>query len=165
MIQPKQWWSDAAALVGRAMVVIGLIPNGIGKIMEFGTLAAGMGGKNTFVHGHPFPGDALVFFPFPQFFLTCSIIFDLVGSALILVGLFTRPVAAWMFVYCSLAVIIYHSAFFTGGTEGMTALLRNLPMFGGFLLLAALGPGRWSLDAKRQPAIAGKVPRRQTVEA
>ncbi len=144
----KTWWADAAALLGRVFVTVSLIPNGLSKIPDFAKIAAGMGGVPTMVHGHPFPGDARLFFPFPEFFLFCSITFDVIGSALLIVGLFSRPIAIWMFLYCSLAVIIYHTDFQNPGAT--MALLRGLPMLGGLLLLAAFGAGNWSLDGWRK---------------
>jgi putative oxidoreductase len=32
--------------------------------------------------------------------------------------------------------------------------MKNLAIAGGFLALAAAGPGAWSLDARRQPVLA-----------
>ena len=162
-MQEKQWWANLAALVGRVMIVISLIPNGFGKIFDFNTVAAGMGGVQTIVHGHPFPGDTLVTFPIPWFFLSWSILFDIIGSALILVGWFTRPVAAWMFIYCTMAVAIFHGK---GVVDpgGAIVILRGLPMLGGFLLLAAFGAGNWSIDARRRASLA-RAPQQSPLSA
>lgn len=143
-MKAQSLWADLATLAGRFIIVFELIPNGFRKIADFATLAAGMGGKQVFVGGHPFPGNARLFFPYPSFFLTCSILFDIVGAALIIVGLKSRPVAAWLALYCLLAMTIYHSDF--GNAENVKALLRNLPLVGGLLFIAGAGAGGWSLD-------------------
>lgn len=138
---------NLAAFAGRLIIVGPLLPNGIGKIGDFKAMAAGMGGVPTILHGHPFPGNPRLFFPVPEFFLTCSILFDLVGAALIICGLFARPVAAWLAFYCLLAIWIYHSD--VGDAENLRALLRNIPLVGGLLVIAGLGAGGWSIDAAR----------------
>jgi len=139
--------ANLATLLGRFIIVAELFPNGIGKISEFAKMAAGMGGVQTTLHGHPFPGNARIFFPVPEFFLSCSILFDLAGATLIVLGLFARPVAAWLTFYCCLAIFIYHGDLSDPGN--VMALLRNSPLVGGLLMIAGLGAGGWSLDARR----------------
>jgi putative oxidoreductase len=152
-MRSETFWADLATLIGRFIIVFALIPNGLRKISDFATLAAGMGGERVFVGGHPFPGNARLLFPFPSFFLTCSILFDILGALLVIIGLRARPVAAWLAFYCLFAIWIYHSDF--ADAENVKALLRNIPLVGGLLFIAGAGPGGWSVDAwLRQRAIA-----------
>lgn len=141
------------SLLGRSIIALPLIPNGVGKIQDFVPMAAGMGGVPTILHGHPFPGDPQILFPFPQFFLACSITFDILGGLLIILGFFARPVAAWLAFYCLLAIWIYHSD--VGDAENVRNLLRNIPLIGGMLVIAGLGAGPWSVDDWRKRKQAG----------
>ncbi|MDO9440319.1 MAG: DoxX family protein [Beijerinckiaceae bacterium] len=72
---------------------------------------------------------------------------ELVGGALIVVGLFTRPVA---FVLAGMMAVAYFMAhgskgFFPSLNGGDAAILFCFV----FLYLAAAGPGPWSLDRDR----------------
>ena len=72
-------------------------------------------------------------------------VLEFFGGLLILLGLFTRPVA---FVLCGQMAVAYFMAHFTRGfwtiqNGGESAVLFCFV----FLLLAALGPGSFSLDA------------------
>ena len=46
--------------------------------------------------------------------------------------------------YCVVAMTIYHSAIVS--PDDVRAILRNLPLVGGMLLLAGAGAGAWSVD-------------------
>lgn len=72
---------------------------------------------------------------------------ELVGGALILLGLFTRPVA---FVLCGMMAVAYWgfhfpSASFPSQNMGAPAILYCFV----FLYLVFAGPGAWSLDGRR----------------
>ena len=147
MVSSGRRWVGLATLIGRTIIVAELLPNGLGKLSDFSAMAAGMGGVPTTLHGHPFPGAPLLYFPIPSFFLGCSVLFDLLGAVLIIIGLFARPVGIWLASYCLLAIAIYHSAL--SDPENLRALLRNLPLVGGVLFIGGVGAGPWSLDAYR----------------
>jgi putative oxidoreductase len=75
---------------------------------------------------------------------------ELVGGVLLLVGLFTRPVA---FVLCGFMAVAYFMAHASQGhvllpmlNQGELAVLYCFV----FLYLAVAGAGAWSLDALRQ---------------
>ena len=73
--------------------------------------------------------------------------FELIGGALLLIGLFTRPVA---FILSGMTAVAYFTAhaprgFFPILNGGELAALYCFA----FLYLAAAGPGPWSLDAQR----------------
>jgi putative oxidoreductase len=74
--------------------------------------------------------------------------FELIGGALLLVGLFTRPVA---FILSGMTAVAYFTAhaprgFFPILNGGELAALYCFA----FLYLAAAGPGPWSVDAQRR---------------
>lgn len=137
-----------AMLLGRFIIIFGLIPNGLRKLANFSQTAAGIGGVPQVIDGRAFPNvEPLFYFPFPEFFLGCSVLFDIGGAILIIIGLYTRPVALWMFFYCLLAMSLYHYDLAIEGN--MMALMRGLPLVGGLLFIAGAGAGRWSLDSLR----------------
>ena len=73
--------------------------------------------------------------------------FELIGGALLVLGLFTRPVA---FILAGMTAVAYFTAhaprgFFPILNGGELAALYCFA----FLYLAAAGPGPWSLDAQR----------------
>jgi putative oxidoreductase len=72
--------------------------------------------------------------------------FELVGGALLILGLFTRPVALLAALQAAVAYAVYTHGFWTlrnGGEEAMIYFLV-------FLYLASAGGGTWSLDALLQ---------------
>jgi putative oxidoreductase len=72
---------------------------------------------------------------------------ELVGGALILLGLFTRPVAFILSGQMAVAYFMAHApqGFFPANNGGEAAMLYTFV----FLYLAAAGAGPWSLDALR----------------
>ena len=72
---------------------------------------------------------------------------ELVGGTLILIGLFTRPVAFVLSGFCAVAYFMAHlpKGFFPLANGGEPAMLYCFI----FLYLAAAGGGVWSADASR----------------
>lgn len=93
------------------------------------------------------------FFGFPPFamalnpLLTVAATLELIGGALVVVGLFTRPVAFVLSGMSAAAYFIAHApkGFFPSANGGEAAVLYCFA----FLYLAAAGGGAWSLDAGR----------------
>lgn len=140
--------ANAAMLIGRVIVVFGLIPNGLRKLGDFNQLAAGMGGTPQVIGGRPFPGlEPLIYFPFPEAFLAGSMLFDIAGSLLVIIGLRTRAAAGVLAGYCLLAMTIYHYDF--SDAENLRSVMRSLPLVGGLILIAGSGAGAWSIDGWR----------------
>jgi putative oxidoreductase len=76
---------------------------------------------------------------------------ELVGGALLLLGLFTRPVAFVLSGEMAVAYFMAHApkAFLPLLNQGDSAVLYCFV----FLYLVFSGPGRWSLDALRERSI------------
>ena len=74
-------------------------------------------------------------------------ILELVGGALITIGLFTRPAAFILSGEMAVAYFLYHapSSFHPIINQGEAAILYCFV----FLYLCAAGPGPWSVDAAR----------------
>jgi putative oxidoreductase len=123
-------WSGPLGLVARAMLAYIFIVEGIGKI-------AGYAGVAEYMQAHGVDGRLL-----PLVILT-----ELGGGLLILFGLKTRWAAIWLLGFCLLTALFFHTA-----ADQAIQLQKNIAMAGGFLALALLGPGAWSLDAWRARA-------------
>ena len=90
-------------------------------------------------------------FPMPLTpLLTAAGALELVGGALILFGLFTRPVAFILSGQMAVGYFLFHApkGFFPAANGGEAAMLYCFV----FLYLAAAGAGPWSADAMRARA-------------
>ena len=74
---------------------------------------------------------------------------ELVGGALLLVGLFTRPVAFLLSGEMAVAYFLGHApnGFWPVLNQGSPAILFCFL----WLYISAAGPGRWSIDGLRRP--------------
>lgn len=148
LLTPDDAYANLALLMARAMAVLGLLQNGFRKLATFEQTALMMGGTPQVIMGRQFPDQAPLFdFPLPGLFLAASVLFDILGSLLVLFGWRTRAVASWLAVYVLIAMTIFHSDI----RHGMDAMqvLRNLPLLAALLMLGAVGAGWWSLDGRR----------------
>jgi putative oxidoreductase len=124
-------WSGPLGLLARAMLAYIFIVEGFGKISGYAGVADYMQ-----VHG---VDDRLL----PLVILT-----ELGGGLLVPFGLKTRWAAIALFGFCLLTALFFHS----GGDQAIQ-LQKNVAMAGGFLALALVGAGAWSVDAWRARAL------------
>jgi putative oxidoreductase len=120
-------WAGPLGLLARAMLAYIFIVEGMGKI-------AGYAGVAGYMQAHGVDGRVL-----PLVILT-----ELGGGLLVLFGWKTRWAAIALFGFCLLTALFFHM-----GADQAIQLQKNVAMAGGFLTLAVLGPGPWSLDAWR----------------
>ncbi|MCJ2135569.1 DoxX family protein [Methylobacterium sp. J-026] len=73
--------------------------------------------------------------------------FEIGSGALLLLGLWTRPLGVLLAGWCLLTAAIFHTAF--ADQNQLINFLKNLAMAGGFLLLARAGATSLSLDGRR----------------
>ena len=84
-------------------------------------------------------------------------VFELIGGLLVLIGLYTRPAAFLLAGQMAVAYFIAHASkgFYPALNGGEPAVLFCFI----FLLIAAAGPGPWSVDAMRgeddEPGVEG----------
>jgi putative oxidoreductase len=124
-----EWFKAFVSLTGRVLLVFIFLNSGIGKIGNFEGTAqymAKFGMSNT------------------SFFLFGAIVFELVGSVMIILGYFTRFGALLILIFLIPTTLIFHANF--ADRMQMIQFMKNLSMFGGGLILLASGPGRLSLD-------------------
>lgn len=119
--------SDAAKLVGRILLALMFILGGWSKI-------GGYAGTQGYMASAGVPGLLL-----PLVILT-----ELGGGLLVAIGYKTRWAALALAGFTLLATLLFHMNW----AQPMQYLIfqKNLAVVGGFLVLFAAGPGRWSLD-------------------
>ena len=111
-----------------------------------------------FQHGFPkiiasLPGSGQPFEPVPlASLLGLSGILEVFGGLLMMLGLFTRPVAFVLAGEMAVAYFWRHApnGFWPGVNRGELAALYCFT----FLYIAAAGPGPWSIDASRSKSAA-----------
>ena len=83
----------------------------------------------------------------PAFLVWPTILLELGGGILILIGFQTRIVALLLAGFCVLSGALFHNNF----ADQMQAInfLKNLAIAGGFLSLVLNGAGGWSLDNRK----------------
>ena len=80
----------------------------------------------------------------PEFLFYPSLMFELIFPILLIIGYQTRISASAMFVFTIIVTIIFHSDF--ENQNQLTALLKNLSIAGGFLIIASNKPKICTLD-------------------
>lgn len=83
----------------------------------------------------------------PGFLLWPAILFEVGTGLLIVLGYRTRIVALLLAVFSLVTGFIFHNQF--ADQIQLTMFLKNVAIAGGFLLLASVGAGRLSLEAKK----------------
>jgi putative oxidoreductase len=131
--------SDVALLIGRLLMAYIFIPSGYGKLMgltQFAGNLTNMGIPADYSYWAAVVAGGVEFF----------------GGICIVVGLGTRWVALLMAIFTLVAALLAHRYWtFTDAAQirAQTANFnKNLAIVGGFLILYAAGPGRWSIDRR-----------------
>ena len=136
---------NAVVLIGRILLSLMFITAGFPKLLDpSGT--AGM------ISGAGLPAATLLAY--------LAGLFELVAGLFILVGFQTRISAYLLAAFSVFTALVFHSGAinvpdFPEGANGLLTLFNGLMMWknitiaGGFLVLAAFGPGSISVDARR----------------
>jgi putative oxidoreductase len=123
---------NLADLAGRILLAIIFLVAGIQKI-------GGYAGTQAYMESMGVPG----------MLLPLVIALEIAGAIAILVGWRTRLAALLLAGFSVLAAAVFHRAL--GDNMQAVMFMKNLAIAGGFLLLAARGPGEWSIDAGGEP--------------
>jgi len=120
-------FEDVGVLVARILMPILFIVSGFGKI-------TGYAGTQQYMEAMGVPG----------FILPLVILLEFGGGLAILFGFLTRTTALITAVFTLLTAFLFHSNF----AEGVNSIMfmKNFSIAGGYLLLALMGPGAYSLD-------------------
>jgi len=124
---------DWAALLGRMLLVILFFISGFGKIPGYEGTAAYIASKGL---------------PMPQLLAAISIVIELGGAIAIALGWKTRWAAAVLALFMIVITPAFHKFWGIPPDEAAMQIhfMKNVSILGGFLLLFAFGPGRYSLD-------------------
>lgn len=121
----------AVELAGRILLALMFLLAGISKITGYAGTAGYMASAGV-----------------PGALLPLVIALEVGGALAIIVGFQTRLVALALAGFSVAAAALFHSNF--ADQMQMVMFLKNVAVAGGFLILAANGPGALSLDAKRK---------------
>jgi putative oxidoreductase len=147
--------TDGVALIARIVMSIMFITSGIGKIVGFGPTVEHIADKGV---------------PLPEIAAVIAILIEVGGGLAVLFGWKTRWMALAYVAFLIVITPIFHNFWTMQGAERMANninFMKNLTILGGFLLLYAFGPGKYSLDAmlqrrplqrEREPARLGRQP-------
>ena len=124
--------NNLAALAGRILVALIFLQSGIEKFVHYqGTLGymtkAGL--------------------PFPQVLLVASGIVETACALALIIGWKARPAAIVLVAWMIPVTLIFHNP--AAGQDAMIHFMKNVAITGGLLMLAALGPGGWSIGRSR----------------
>lgn len=126
--------SDATALIGRILIAYVFIPSGIEKLIFFSRTVVGMSSRRL---------------PAPAVLCGLTVLLQIAGGTLLLIGLQARWAAALLALFTLLSGIVYHNYWNAVGEERRLQKLsfeKNIGMVGGLLALVAFGPGQIVLD-------------------
>ena len=125
-----EWLKAVAMLVGRILLVLIFFKSGIGKIENFSGTAQYMAKAGMTLY--------------TSLFLLGAIFIEVVGSITVILGFLTRVGTALLLIFLIPTTLIFHGNFADRGQ--MIHFMKNVSMFGGLLVLLAVGPGQLSLD-------------------
>jgi putative oxidoreductase len=129
--------SDAISpLVSRLLISAIFVQGALGKIL-------GWSGQASYMQSHQLPAQWI------PAMLGMALLIEVGGVLCLLVGWKARTAAFVMFLYLGTVSVLLHNFWAQPGASagGMqTQFLKNLGIMGGLLMIAACGPGRWSLD-------------------
>jgi putative oxidoreductase len=129
--------SDAVfPLLSRLLISAIFVQGALGKIL-------GWSGQASYMQSHQLPSQLI-----PSM-LGTAIVIEAGGVLCLLVGWRARAAAFGMFVYLAAVSVLLHNFWALHGAAAggaQTQFLKNVGIMGGLLMIAANGPGKWSLD-------------------
>jgi putative oxidoreductase len=126
--------TDITLLLGRLAMAAIFVPSGFNKLVSLDRFSASLANRG-------------VAFAYALAIVGASV--ELFGSICIAIGFKTRYVALLMGVFTIAAAVISHRFWDVpdaASAQQYTQFMKNTAIFGGFLLLFAAGPGRYSVD-------------------
>lgn len=130
-------YAHSLSLAGRILLALLFIPAGVSKI-------GGFEGTVGYI--------ASVGLPLANVGAVLAIVVEIAGGLALLAGLATRTAALTLAVFTLVASVFFHAFWSMPADQvfvNQLMFFKNLAIIGGLLLLAAQGPGAWSLDARR----------------
>lgn len=128
---------DPLSLVGRLLMSWLFLPAGIGKVLGFSGTVAYIASA-----GLPLPAAGAVL----------ALLVEIFGGLALILGYQTRIAAIILAIFTIVASFFFHAYWAVPADKQMVVQLlfnKNVAVAGGLLMIAALGAGGWSLDARR----------------
>jgi putative oxidoreductase len=128
---------STTVLVGRILLGLIFVLSGFAKISGFDGTAGYIASKGL---------------PLPQVLAALTIVVELGGGLALMAGLYTRQAVIALAGFSLLTAIVFHNFWAAPQAEQLMQqinFMKNLAIAGGMLVVAAFGPGRLSLDARR----------------
>lgn len=125
--------SSTAALIGRLLLAVMFIGAGVSKIGGFDGTVGYIASKGL---------------PLPTLLAGGTVALELVAGLALALGLKARWAALALACFTLLASVIFHAFWAVPAGEQMVQQLmfmKNMAIIGGLLMVAAFGPGRFSL--------------------
>jgi putative oxidoreductase len=126
--------SDALALVGRILLGSIFVLSGFQKLMGYSGLVASITGKGL---------------PLPEILAVLTVVIELGAGLLLVIGWKARWAAFLIFLFIIPVSLVFHNFWTMEGAQAAMnkiQFLKNVSIMGGMLMVAAFGPGRYSLD-------------------
>jgi putative oxidoreductase len=127
--------NDALLAIGRILIAIIFVSSGIEKFMDLSHTASTIASKNL---------------PYPDILAVLTATLEAVGGLMVIFGWQTRLFALALAVFTAVAGYFFHDFWnLPPGpqhSDMMIHFMKNVSIIGGFLMLCAVGAGRYSLD-------------------
>lgn len=115
------------ALLGRVMIAAIFLISGWAKV-------TGYAGTQQYMEAAGLPGSLL----------PAVILVEILGGLMVVFGFYTRIAALALAGYSIVSAVFFHMDF--ADMNQMIHFQKNVAIAGGFLVLAAFGPGAWAFD-------------------
>ena len=128
------WSRDGLLLSGRVLMALIFVSSGFAKVMDVGTFSASLASKSV---------------PFAPALAIIGAAVEFLGGLAVLLGFQTRYSALLLAAFTIIATAISHRYWeFSAAARHAQEVnfMKNVCITGGFLLLAAAGGGRFSID-------------------
>lgn len=125
---------DLLALVGRVLIAALFVPEGWSQATDFAGTAGYIASQGV---------------PLPQACAAISVLAHVGLGLMLAVGWQTRRAAIGLAIFVAVITPIFHNYWAMTGSQHMINEImfwKNGAIVGGLLLVAAFGPGRWSLS-------------------
>ena len=137
---------DAALALGRVVLVTMFIFSGLGKLFDISGTIAYIASKGL---------------PFVELLAVGAGLAELGCGLMIVLGWRTRLAAVGLIVFTAAATLVFHDFWNVAPDERINEMMhawKNITIIGGLVVLAAAGPGRWSVDGRARSDEAGSAP-------
>jgi len=131
---------STTVLVGRILLGLIFVLSGFAKISGFDGTAGYIASKGL---------------PLPQLLAALTIVVELGGGLALMAGFYTRQAVVALAGFSLLTAVVFHNFWAAPQADQMGQqinFMKNLAIAGGMLVVAAFGPGRLSVDARRLAA-------------